>query len=171
LAILLDDTVMTLKTIQARSNPDLLKQMQVAIVVAEFNRNITEKLLEGALARLAANGIPMAHIQVVWVPGAIEIPLLVKLLAEQQLAHAIIALGAVIRGDTSHYDYVCQQVSEGCQQVMMAYDLPVIFGVLTTEDEVQAYARVGGEHGHKGEDAADAAIAMVSILNQLLDDQ
>ena len=159
-----------IKTFRAQHNPDLLKQVQIAIVVAEFNHEITEKLLSGALKRLAEAHIPLAHIQVVWVPGAIEIPLVVKLLAEQQSAHAIIALGAVIRGDTSHYDYVCNQVSEGCQQVMMAYDLPVIFGVLTTEDEDQALARVGGEHGHKGRDAAEAALAMLSLLKQLADE-
>lgn len=160
---------MTIQTIQAHLHPDLFKQVQVTIVVAEFNRDITEALLTGALARLAEAHVPPSHIQVVWVPGAIEIPLVAKLVAEQQLAHAVIALGAVIRGDTSHYDLVCQQVSEGCQQVMMTYDIPVIFGVLTTENEVQAFARVGGEHGHKGRDAAEAALSMVSVLSQLSD--
>ena len=160
-----------IKTLRAEHNSELIKQVQIAIVVAEFNREITEKLLAGALARLAEAHVPAAHIQVVWVPGAIEIPLVVKLLAEKQSAHAIIALGAVIRGETSHYDYVCEQVSAGCQQVMLAYDLPVIFGVLTTENEDQALARVGGEHGHKGSDSVDAALEMISLLNQLLDDQ
>lgn len=160
-----------IKTFQIQKNTDVLKQAQIAIIVAEFNRDITEQLLAGALARLAEMQVPEAHIQVVWVPGAIEIPLIAKLLAEQQLAHAIITLGAVIRGETSHYDYVCAQVSEGCQQVMMAYDIPVIFGVLTTENEAQALARVGGEHGHKGRDSVDAALTMISVLNQLLNDQ
>ncbi len=156
-----------IKVLRAHNNPERLKQAQLAIVVAEFNSEITQALLTGALERLSQAGIPASHIQVIWVPGAIEIPLVVKLLAEQQLAHAIIALGAVIRGDTSHYDYVCAQVSEGCQQVMLDFTIPVIFGVLTTENEAQAYARVGGEHGHKGFDAADAALAMLSIVSQL----
>lgn len=158
-----------MRMIEAQVQTELAKQVQIAIVVSEFNRDITEELLAGALARLAEAQVPMAHVQVVWVPGAVEIPLVAKVVAEQQLAHAIIALGAVIRGDTSHYDYVCQQVSQGCQQVMMTYGVPVIFGVLTTENEQQAYARIGGEHGHKGKEAADSALAMVSVLNQLLD--
>lgn len=164
----MNDTSMTMKMIQAKANSDLLKQVQIAIVVAEFNKDITDELLAGALARLAEANVALSHIQVIWVPGAIEIPLVAKLIAQQQLAHAIIALGAVIRGETTHYDYVCQQVSQGCQQVMLEYEMPVIFGVLTCEDEAQAQARLGGAHGHKGRDAADAALAMVSVLDQLL---
>ncbi len=156
-----------IKILRAQVNPELIKQAQIAIVVAEFNLEITQQLLDGALVSLAQAEVPDAHIQVIWVPGAVEIPLVVKLLAEQQLAHAIIALGAVIRGDTSHYDYVCNQVSEGCQHVMLDKNIPVIFGVLTTENEAQAFARVGGEHGHKGSEAAIAALAMLSIVSQL----
>jgi 6,7-dimethyl-8-ribityllumazine synthase len=164
----MNEVLLTMKMIRAEMNPDLLKQVQIAIVVAEFNQEITDELLAGTLARLAEANVPLSHIQIIHVPGAIEIPLVAKLVAQQQLAHAIIALGAVIRGETSHYDYVCQQVSQGCQQVMMEYEMPVIFGVLTTEDEAQAQARLGGIHGHKGRDAADAALAMVSVLDQLL---
>ena len=98
----------------------------------------------------------------------VEIPLTAQLLAQQNKYDAIICLGAVIRGETSHYDYVCEQVSQGCQQVMMQYDIPVIFGVLTTENEKQALDRVGGAHGHKGRDSADAAIEMIGLMQQFL---
>lgn len=138
-----------------------------AIVVSEFNPEITSKLLEGALTRFAEKGIPRAHIKVVKVPGAIEIPLVAQILAQRKIYAAIIALGAVIRGETTHYDYVCQQVSDGCQKVMLDHNLPVIFGVLTTENDEQALARVGGANGHKGKDAADAAMAMHEVLCNL----
>lgn len=137
------------------------------IVVSEFNREITEKLLEGALARLHEKHIPSAHIHVVKVPGAVEIPLAAKLLAKTQRYAAILCLGCVIRGETSHYDYVCQQVSFGCQQVALELEIPIIFGVLTTENEAQALARVGGEHGHKGIECADAMLFMSKLKTDL----
>ncbi|MDI1352609.1 MAG: 6,7-dimethyl-8-ribityllumazine synthase, partial [bacterium] len=91
-----------------------------------------------------------------------------QLLAQKKEVEAIIALGAVIRGETTHYDYVCDQVSQGCQRVMLDYNIPVIFGVLTTENEAQALDRVGGLHGHKGRDAVDCAVMMHSIKKQLV---
>ncbi|VEG90477.1 6,7-dimethyl-8-ribityllumazine synthase [Legionella spiritensis] len=139
----------------------------IALVVSQFNKEITTALREGALQRLRASGFDDKDILVVEVPGAVEIPLLARRLAMQQKVEAIIALGAVIRGETSHYDYVCEQVSSGCQQVALQYNLPVVFGVLTTENEEQAWDRLGGQHGHKGVDAADCAIAMHTILGQL----
>lgn len=138
-----------------------------AIIVGEFNASITEKLLEGALARLAEHEVPAAEIDVIKVPGAVEIPLTAQLLAKKQRYLAIICLGAVIRGDTDHYDYVCQQVSNGCQQVMLAFEVPVIFGILTTNNEQQALDRIGGKEGHKGKDAADAALAMTRIMQTI----
>lgn len=138
-----------------------------AIVVGEFNTHITEKLLEGALSRLTEHGMSADDIDVIKVPGAVEIPLTAQLLAKKQRYHAIICLGAVIRGDTDHYDYVCQQVSYGCQQVMLAFETPVIFGILTTNNEQQAQDRIGGKEGHKGKDAADAAIAMTKIMQTI----
>lgn len=140
---------------------------QIAIIVSRFNTSITEKLLQGAMERLKEAGVNDSNISVIHVPGAIEIPLTAQLMAKKKYYQAIICLGAVIRGDTSHYDYVCEQVSQGCQKVMLDYDIPVIFGVLTTENEEQAAARVGGAEGHKGKDAADAALEMVQIVNQL----
>lgn len=139
----------------------------IAIVVSQFNHEITFELRDGAINRLLACGFTMEDITVVEVPGAVEIPLIAQQLAKKSHYAAIIALGAVIRGETSHYDYVCQMVSSGCQQVSLACNLPVIFGVLTTEDEAQARERIGGVHGHKGVDAADCACEMVAILKKL----
>ncbi len=139
----------------------------IAIIVSQFNHEITHELQRGALQRLQDKGFSDTEITVVEVPGAVEIPLIAQRLAKTARYGAIIALGAVIRGDTTHYDYVCQQVSDGCQRVTLAFDIPVIFGVLTTENEAQARERVGGNHGHKGMDAADCAISMVAILKKL----
>jgi 6,7-dimethyl-8-ribityllumazine synthase len=141
----------------------------VAMVVSQFNHEITHALLTGAMERLMASGFDSEDITVVEVPGAVEIPLLAKRMAKQNKYAVIIALGAVIRGDTTHYDYVCQQVSDGCQRVMMDFEIPVVFGVLTTENEEQAWDRLGGKHGHKGVDAVDCALAMHSILQQVRD--
>ncbi len=146
---------------------NIAQTFPVAIVVSSFNKEITDNLLTGAIERLHELGVPSTEITVVWVPGAVEIPLLAQQLAKTKRYEVIIALGAIIRGETSHYDYVCQQVSQGCQQVMLAEEMPVIFGILTTDDEEQALARVGGAHGHKGRDAADAAYHMVSVLQRL----
>lgn len=137
--------------------------MKIAVITSRFNEEITSKLKEGALHRLAEKNIH--HIDIFDVPGAVEIPLIAKLCAKQKKYDAIICLGAVIRGETTHYDYVCEQVSQGCQKIMLDYEIPVIFGVLTTENEAQAFDRVGGAHGHKGVDAADAALEMIKLIN------
>lgn len=139
----------------------------IALIVSTFNQDITEALKEGALSRLKTLGFTSEHIILVEVPGAVEIPLAAKLLAKNNKVEAILALGAVIRGETSHYDYVCAQVSEGCQRVMLDHNLPVIFGVLTTDNEKQAWERLGGKHGHKGKEAVDCALAMRSVKQQL----
>jgi 6,7-dimethyl-8-ribityllumazine synthase len=127
---------------------------------------VTDKLLAGAQERFAEL-VPNDQPLVISVPGAIEIPFIVQKLAKAGGYDAIVALGAVIRGETTHYDYVCDQVSTGCQSVMLQYDLPVIFGVLTTENLAQALDRVGGAHGHKGKDAIDVAFHMISLNRQL----
>lgn len=139
----------------------------IAIVVSQFNHDITQALLQGALERLSYLGFDSEDITVVEVPGAVEIPLIVQKLADKNRYNAIIALGAVIRGETTHYDYVCQQVSDGCRHIALDCEIPVIFGVLTTENDEQAWDRLGGAHGHKGADSVDSAVAMVSILEQL----
>jgi 6,7-dimethyl-8-ribityllumazine synthase len=141
--------------------------MNIAIVVADFNSEITSKLLAGALERLTEAGFSQQQIKVVHVPGAVEIPYTAKLLARTKKYAAIICLGAVIRGDTDHYDYVCQQVSYGCQQIMLEMEIPLIFGILTTQNIEQAYARVGGVEGHKGRDAAEAALKMIEVSADL----
>ncbi|WP_028388819.1 6,7-dimethyl-8-ribityllumazine synthase [Legionella fairfieldensis] len=146
---------------------DSVESFPIAIVVSHFNRPVTNELQRGALRELIRRGLSEQDITLVEVPGAVEIPLVVQRLAMQKKVAAIIALGAVIRGETSHYDYVCEQVSQGCQRVALDYNIPVIFGVLTTDDEAQAWERLGGRHGHKGIDAADCAIAMQSILTQI----
>jgi 6,7-dimethyl-8-ribityllumazine synthase len=139
----------------------------IAIIVSRFNQSVTEELLKGTLSRLEALNIASDDILVVEVPGAVEIPLVAQKLAKKQQVEAIIALGAVVRGETTHYDYVCDQVSQGCQQVSLAHNIPVIFGVLTTENGQQAWDRLGGNHGHKGHDAADAAIEMILVNNSI----
>ncbi len=139
----------------------------IALVVSQFNRDVTQALQDGAVSCLLEHGFSTENITIIEVPGAVEIPLVVQRLAKAERHAVVIALGAVIRGETSHYDLVCESVSEGCQQVALKFDIPVIFGVLTTEDEAQAWDRLGGKHGHKGIDAAKAAMAMYRILQQL----
>lgn len=139
----------------------------IALIVSRYNQEITQKLYEGALQRLRELGVSEDQISVVWVPTATEIPLVAQRLAKLEYYEVIIALGSVIRGETDHYDYVCQQVSQGCQKVALDNNIPVIFGVLTTETEEQALERVGGSLGHKGRDAVDAAVEMVAVLRQI----
>ncbi|OGT56422.1 MAG: 6,7-dimethyl-8-ribityllumazine synthase [Gammaproteobacteria bacterium RIFCSPHIGHO2_12_FULL_42_10] len=136
---------------------------QYAIVVSEFNSKITHALQEGAYNRLIERGVDKNNIMIVKVPGAIEIPLATLWLAQSKKYQAIICLGAVIRGETNHYNYVCDQVSTGCQTIMLQYNMPVIFGVLTTDTFQQALDRATGTKGHKGQYAADAAIQMVKL--------
>jgi len=141
-----------------------IKDALIVLIKTEWNAEIVDELEKGCL-RIASQY--RISTKTVVVPGAVEIPLVAQLLAKENKHQAIICLGAVIRGETTHYNYVCEQVSEGCQRVMLDYSIPVIFGVLTTENEEQAQDRVGGAHGHKGKDAVDAAITMVNIVNQL----
>jgi 6,7-dimethyl-8-ribityllumazine synthase len=139
----------------------------IAIIVSRFHGEITEKLLAGAEQRLQELGFSMDEITIIHVPGAIEIPITAQRLAQTKKFVAIICLGAVIFGETRHFDYVCQQVSQGCQQVSLTHDLPVIFGVLTTDNLAQAEARSGGPKGHVGRQSVDAAVDLVSVLRQI----
>lgn len=139
--------------------------MKIAIIVSQFNQEVTSKLREGCLAELNRQGVSMTVRDVIEVPGAVELPLVAQRIAQTGRYNAVICLGAVIRGETDHYDFVCQQVSYGCQRVALDHNFPVIFGVLTTENTAQALDRVGGSHGHKGIDAAKAAIAMIQCVN------
>lgn len=138
-----------------------------AIVVSRFNELITSKLLGGAIDCLQRHGADDDQITVVWVPGAIEIPLAAKRLAEGKKYDAVICLGAVIRGQTSHFDYVCQQISRGVSQVNYDTNVPAIFGVLTCETIEQAIERAGTKHGNTGSNAALSAMEMASLLDQM----
>ena len=134
-----------------------------AIVVSRFNSFITDRLLEGALDALARHGVPEASIVVTHTPGAFELPLAVKWLAGSEKIDAVIALGAVIRGSTPHFDYVAGEAAKGVAQAMMSSGVPVIFGVLTTDTIEQAIESAGTKAGNKGFDAAVAAIEMVNL--------
>lgn len=144
-----------------------IDSFKIVIIRSLFNESVTSALEEGAVAQLQARGIHRDDITVIRVPGAVEIPFIAKKVALTGNVDVIIALGAVIRGETSHYDYVCRMVSQGCLNISIEQNVPIIFGVLTTENDEQAMARVGGIHGHKGKDAADGAVAMREILQQI----
>ena len=140
------------------------RDLHFAIVVARFNEFITSKLLSGALDTLKRHETPEENITVAWVPGAFEIPLVAKKLASTVKFDAIICLGAVIRGATTHYDYVCNEVSKGIAQVGLQTGIPTIFGVVTTENIQQAVERAGTKAGNKGSDAAMSAMEMANLL-------
>jgi 6,7-dimethyl-8-ribityllumazine synthase len=143
--------------------------LKFAIVVARFNSFITDRLLEGALDALARTGCNPADIDVVKVPGSWEMPLTVKTIAAQKKHDAIIALGAVIRGETPHFDYVAGQAASGLASAAAETDVPVAFGVLTTENVQQAIDRAGAKSGNKGFDAAMTAVEMATLLRRLRD--
>jgi 6,7-dimethyl-8-ribityllumazine synthase len=145
------------------------KEIRVGIVVARFNEFITTKLLGGAVDGLKRHGVSDDSIDVAWVPGAFEIPLIASKMAKSGKYDAVICLGAVIRGSTSHYDYVCNEVSKGVATVSMNSDIPVMFGVITTENIEQAIERAGTKSGNKGYDCALSAIEMVNLIRELDD--
>ena len=140
---------------------------RVGIVAARFNDGVVSRLLEGALETLFRYGFDREEILVVRVPGAFELPLAARWIAGRGDRDAVIALGAVIRGDTPHFDYVCAEAARGIQAASVETGIPVIFGVLTCDDPAQADARAGGEHGNKGSEAALAALEMVSLQRRL----
>ena len=143
------------------------KDVKIGIVAARFNEFITSKLLGGALDGLKRHGADDADIDVVWVPGAYEIPMLAQKMATSKKYDAVICLGAVIRGSTTHYDYVCNEVAKGVAQVGLASGVPTIFGVVTTENIEQAIERAGTKAGNKGYDGAMAAIEMANLLKSM----
>ena len=145
----------------------IAKGMRVGIVAARFNEFITSKLLSGALDGLLRHDIDGDDIHVAWVPGAFEIPLAASKMAKSGKYDAVICLGAVIHGSTSHYDYVCNEVSKGVAAVGLETGVPVLFGVLTTENIEQAIERAGTKAGNKGYDCALSAIEMVDLLRQM----
>ncbi|MFT3877506.1 MAG: 6,7-dimethyl-8-ribityllumazine synthase [Propioniciclava sp.] len=141
--------------------------IRVGIVAARFNEFITSKLLSGALDALTRHGVDESSIETAWVPGAFEIPLIASAMAKSGRYDAVICLGAVIRGSTTHYDYVCNEVAKGIATVSLANDIPVMFGVLTIESIEQAIERAGTKAGNKGFDCAVGAIEMVNLLRSV----
>ena len=141
--------------------------MKVGIIAARFNEFITGKLLDGAMDGLLRHDAKEENIDVAWVPGAFEIPLIASRMAKSGKYDAIICLGAVIRGSTTHYDYVCSEVSKGIASVSLASDIPVLFGVLTTENIEQSIERAGTKAGNKGYDCALSAIEMVNLIREI----
>lgn len=143
------------------------KDIKIGIVAARFNEFITSKLLGGAIDALTRHNVKEEDIEVAWVPGAFEIPLIASKMAKSNKYDAIICLGAVIRGNTSHYDYVCSEVSKGIAHVSLNSDIPVMFGVVTTENIEQAIERAGTKAGNKGFDCAVGAIEMVNLIREI----
>lgn len=136
---------------------------KVGVVTARFNSEVTDKLEDGALSYLETCGVEVLAVKV---PGAVEIPLACKALFDIGCS-GIVALGAVIRGETSHYDYVCNSVERGVTALMLEYNRPIGFGVLTTENDEQAMERAGGKHGNKGAESAQVVLEMIGLLNEL----
>lgn len=143
------------------------KDLKIALVVSRFNVFITQKLLEGALDVLKRHQVDEENISVAWVPGAFEIPLLAKKLARSGKFDAVICLGAIIRGATPHFEYVAAEASKGIAQVMLETEVPVIFGILTTDTIEQAIERAGTKAGNKGAEAAYTAIEVVNLLRKV----
>jgi 6,7-dimethyl-8-ribityllumazine synthase len=139
---------------------------KIAIAAARFNEKVVEALLSGCLKRLKELGIDQTRIEVHHVPGAFELPLAAKVLVGRGRFAAVICLGAVIRGETPHFDFVAGEAARGIQSVALSEKFPVIFGVLTTNNEEQAMDRCGGKHGHAGERAAEAAVEMIYMIRR-----
>lgn len=142
---------------------------RIGIIVTRFNEFITSKLLSGAIDGLSRHGVSDDQMEIAWVPGAFEIPLVAQKMAQSKKYDAIICLGTVIRGATSHYDYVCSEVSKGIAHVSLQTGLPVIFGVLTTENIEQAIERAGTKAGNKGYESALGALEMINLLREFDD--
>jgi 6,7-dimethyl-8-ribityllumazine synthase len=138
-----------------------------AIVVAEWNRSVTGKLLDGAVATLREAGVPDDHVEVAWVPGSWEIPLVAQRMAASARYAAVLCLGAVVRGETSHDQHINRGVSLAISHIALQFDLPVLFGILTCESMEQALDRAGGKHGNKGSECAEAALHMIGLLKNL----
>jgi len=141
--------------------------MKVGIVASRFNAFIVQKLLDGAVDGLVRHGVAEENISAAWVPGAFEIPVVAQKMAASKKYDAVICVGAVIRGSTSHYDYVCAEVSKGIAQASFATGVPVLFGILTTDNLEQAIDRAGAKSGNKGYDCALSAIEMVNVIDQI----
>ncbi len=145
----------------------IAKELKVGIVAGRFNEFITGKLLDGAIDGLVRHGVDADDVEVAWVPGAFEIPLVAKKMAKSSKYDAVICLGAVIKGSTPHFDYVANEVTKGVASVSLDLEIPVVFGVLTTDSIEQAIERAGTKAGNKGYDAAVTAIEMANLLKAI----
>jgi 6,7-dimethyl-8-ribityllumazine synthase len=143
------------------------KGVKMAIIVSRFNEIISKKLLNGAVDALSQHGLVLENISVFWVPGAFEIPLTAKKIAQSKKFDAIVTLGAVIRGETPHFDQVADAVGSGVARLNLEMDIPIIFGVLTTDNLSQAINRSGGKYGNKGRESAHAALDMIGLLKTI----
>ena len=151
-------------------NPDTVPDasaMRIGIVVSEWNQLITEKLFEGAYKTLQRHGVSAENIYMEWVPGSFELTFGARRMADYLNIDAVIVIGCVVKGDTPHFDYVCSSVTQGITELNMKYDIPFIFGVLTTDTMLQAEQRAGGRYGNKGDEAAVTAIKMIDFCCRL----
>jgi 6,7-dimethyl-8-ribityllumazine synthase len=144
-----------------------LKEARIGIVVSEWNREVTGAMLEGSLEVLKKCGVRKSNIITEWVPGSYELPLAAQFVIQFGNADAVICLGSVIQGETRHFEFICQSVAQNVAQVGIAHNVPVIFGVLTTDTMQQAIDRSGGKHGNKGVEAALAAVKMIALKEKL----
>jgi 6,7-dimethyl-8-ribityllumazine synthase len=140
---------------------------RIGVIASRFNEAVVKQLVDGAIHTLVEHGATLDAIDLVWVPGAWEIPVAARYMLESDRYDALVALGAVIRGETKHFDYIAGETSRGLQQLTLDFGVPIGFGVLTTEDDAQAEARAGGAHGNKGVDAALAALEMADLFDRL----
>jgi len=152
---------------EIEGSPRAPRQVRVAVLVSRFNEIVTARLLEGARQCFREKGVPEATVDVIWVPGAFELPVAAEAAAASGRYAALVALGCVIRGETPHFEYVAGEAARGLGNVALAHQLPVGFGVLTTESLEQAMARAGGAAGNKGYEAAEAALTTADVLAQL----
>jgi 6,7-dimethyl-8-ribityllumazine synthase len=142
-------------------------ERRVAVIAARFNEEVTRKLADGAMEALVAHGVAADNIDLIWVPGAWELPLAARAAAGADRYNAIVVVGAVIRGETAHFDFIAGEASRGIADVGREYEIPIGFGLLTCENDEQAEARAGGAHGNKGADAALAALEMADLIDRL----
>lgn len=149
---------------KAKRTPGATKLLKIGVVTSRFNEEITQKLEDGALSFLENIDVEIYNVKV---PGAVEIPLAAQALLEYKKVDGVVVLGAVIRGETTHYEEVCRSVERNCSRLMLDYKKPIGFGVLTTENEEQALDRVGGAHGHKGYEAAQVVVEMIGLLQEI----
>lgn len=156
--------------IQIIDSPEVITESRIAIIAGRYNQDIVDRLVDGCLETLIQKGIDEDAISVIRVPGAFELPLLSKMLAKRKDIDAIIAMGVVIKGETAHFEFVSGECARGLSSVALECEKPVIFGVLTVDNEQQAWARAGNSPDNKGVEAANTALEMISIMHRVNDD-